>query len=221
MNTLKLLAVNPITKWFQWLFLLYKLKKNNKTLSFGYLAKADNCVFARENHIFPFAKLLNVEMGNFTYIGGNTSIKNTKIGHFTSIASDCRIGLGMHPTNLISTHPIFYSEKKEWSFHPEKKIEFEEYKEVYIGNDVWIGTNVIIVDGVKVGNGAVIAANAVVTKDVLPYEIVGGVPAKSIKFRFKSNEIEKLESIKWWNWDLDKIKKNKDKFNTVNVFLNE
>ncbi|MFD1294231.1 CatB-related O-acetyltransferase [Lutibacter holmesii] len=221
MEIFKLIAVNPMTKWFQWLLLRYKLKKKNKTLKFGYLAKAEDCVFSLENHIFPFARLFNVSIGNFTYVGGSTSIKNAKIGHFTSIAADCRIGLGIHPTNLISTHPVFYSNKREWSFFPKKRNDFEEYKDIYIGSDVWIGTNVIIVDGVKVGNGAIIAANAVVTKNVGPYEIVGGTPAKFIKHRFNSEKIKKLESIKWWDWDLNIIKKNKDKFLEVNTFFND
>jgi len=218
---LKLISINPITKWLQWLVMRYKLIKNNKTLSVGYMSNIFNSTFSIENHIFPFARLVNTHLGNFTYVGGSTNIKNAKIGHFCSIASDCRIGLGIHPIDFVSTHPAFYGPKHEWSIHPDKKIDVVEYKDVIIGNDVWIGTGAIIVDGVSIGNGAIIAANAVVTKDVPPYSIAGGVPAKIIKARFQVDEIKQLESIKWWDWEIDKIKKNITKFKSLNSFLND
>ena len=91
--------------------------------------------------------------------------------------------------------------------------------QVIIGNDVWIGANVIILPGVNIGHGAVIAAGAVVTKDVEPYAIVGGVPAKLIKYRFNAEERQKLLSIAWWNWSLDKIEKNIELFYQPQVFL--
>ena len=85
---------------------------------------------------------------------------------------------------------------------------FEEYKEIYIGNDVWVGTRVLIMGGVTIGNGAVVAAGAVVTKDVPPYAIVGGVPARVIKYRFPEDVIQKLEASKWWTLDDDTLKQN-------------
>lgn len=220
-TVLKLLSINPVTKWLQWLIMRYKLRKINKTLSVGYMSIVINSVFSQENHIFPYAKLLNVKLGKFTYVGGNTHIKNTSIGHFTSIASDCRIGLGIHPTNLVSTHPLFYASKHEWSITPIIKIKFKEYKDIIIGNDVWIGTRVTIVDGVKIGNGAIIAAGAVVTKDVPPYAIFGGVPAQLIKFRFPNEINQKIEESEWWNWEIAKIKEHKSKFLSQNDFIND
>jgi acetyltransferase-like isoleucine patch superfamily enzyme len=221
LSFIKILSINPITKWLQWLVMRHRLIKNNKTLSVGYMSIIFNSTFSIENHIFPFARLVNTHLGNFTYVGGNTSIKNAKVGHFCSIASDCKIGLGIHPTDFVSTHPAFYAPKKEWSIHPNEIVSVEEYQEIIIGNDVWIGTNAIIVDGVAIGNGAIVAANAVVTKDVPPYAIVGGVPAKIIKFRFQVHEINQLESIKWWDWEIDMIKKNISKFKSLNSFLDD
>lgn len=221
LHLIKLLSKNPITKWMQWMLLRYRLKKLNGTLSFGYMSKAVNSSFSTENHIFPFVNLYKVKLGNFTYVGGNTNIKNASVGHFTSIASDCRIGLGIHPTNFVSTHPLFYSSKHQWSVFPENEIDFDEYKDIKIGNDVWIGTRVVIIDGIKIGNGAIVAAGAVVTKDVEPYSIVGGIPAKFIKYRFCESKIKELQSIKWWDWNIQKIKKNINFFTDSNNFTED
>ena len=95
----------------------------------------------------------------------------------------------------------------------EQDIFFEEYETVTIGHDVWIGTRAIVLDGITVGNGAVIAANSVVTKDVPPYAIVAGVPAKIIKYRFNDDKINKLNDSKWWELDLNEIKQ---KINNLN-----
>ena len=97
-----------------------------------------------------------------------------------------------------------------------KKLDIDYTKSinnpVTIGNDVWIGANVCILPGISIGDGAVLAAGAVITKDVPPYAIVGGVPAKVIKYRFSEDIIKKLLKIKWWNWEEEKVKKNKDLF---------
>lgn len=217
---LKLVSINPITKWIQWIVMKNNLIKTNKTISIGYMSVIINSVFSNENHIFPYAHLFNVKLGNFTYVGGHSNLKNCTVGHFTSIASDCRIGLGIHPTNFISTHPLFYSSKQAWSISPKNKVDFKEYKEINIGNDVWIGTRVIIVDGIKIGNGAIIAAGAVVTKDVPAYAIVGGVPAKIIKYRFSNEIINTLDKSEWWNWNIKKIERHKYKFISESDFIN-
>ena len=140
-------------------------------------------------------------------MGKNCLVQNTSIGKFCSIANDVLIGLGNHPLDLLSTSPLFYRRNNplKISFLT-KEFEIIEYKPISIANDVWIGTRSIIMDGVSIGNGAVIAANSVVTKDVPPFAIVGGIPAKIIKYRFPENKIEEMLAQKWWIWDLDKIK---------------
>lgn len=218
MFQLKLIFVNPITKWLQWLVMQQKLVRKNPTLKVGYMSVIENCSFSMENHIFPYSKLINVQLGNFSYVGGNTRIQNTDIGHFCSIASDCRIGLGIHPLKMVSTHPSFYAPKHEWSIFPDRDINIIEYKKIEIGHDVWLGIGVIIVDGVKIGNGAIVAAGAVVTKNVPEYAIVGGVPASIIKYRFSDDKITLLKAIEWWKWDIRKIRDKNSLFVDLELF---
>ena len=143
---------------------------------------------------------------SYSYIGQKTHIHNASIGKFCSIGPEVRIGLGIHPTDLISSSPVFYSaSKQQVGFSFTDKQLFEEYENCTIGNDVWIGVRAIILDGVKIGDGAIIGANSVVTKDVAPYSIVGGVPAKHIRFRFGEEKINEINELQWWDWPIEKL----------------
>lgn len=153
---------------------------------------------------FKVEESAHVRIGDFSYgmpdVLDYNEGANLIIGKFCQIAPGVSVMLGgEHDTKLVSTYP----------FHLFK--EFEKYKNVpqkgdtVIGNDVWIGRDAKIMSGVTIGDGAVIAANAVVTKDVMPYTVVGGVPSKEIKKRFDSSVIEDLLKIKWWDWDYSDI----------------
>lgn len=139
------------------------------------------------------------------------------IGSFCSIADEVGIFVGRHgrhTVDYVSTYPIGMLFGKS-----EKSVQSKTTQgnlSVSIGNDVWVGRGAIIMAGVSIGDGAIIAARAVVNKDVSPYEVVGGTPAKKIKMRFDEETIEKLLSIKWWNWDDEKIAQNLNFFNTPN-----
>jgi acetyltransferase-like isoleucine patch superfamily enzyme len=152
-------------------------------------------------------------IGKHTYINKYCLIdRNTKsIGNFCSIAYGVKTGLGNHPTKWASTHPFAYD--KKYGFVSNSRA-FEEQTKEYciIGNDVWIGANAIILAGINVGDGAIVGANSLVTKDVAPYSIVAGTPARHIRYRFDETLIAKLLALKWWYWDDDKIKKNITKF---------
>ena len=166
-----------------------------------------NTIIHRNVHILENCNIINSEIQSFSYLGKNCIIQNASIGKFCSIANDVCIGLGKHPLDYFSTSPLFYRSQNTFKINLiEKDLQFEEYLPVSIGNDVWIGSRSLILDGVSIGNGSVIAANSVVTKDVAPYSVIGGVPAKHIKYRFNDNQISKLKNLKWWDMSLSQIK---------------
>lgn len=158
------------------------------------------------------------------------------IGRYCSINGTAKIW-NNHSTDCVTTHPfldypLFYPWEKqtqriEMISKYGKHFDNAEYensflrknKPVFIGNDVWIGANAILLPGVHIGNGAIIAAGAVVAHDVEPYAIVGGVPAKLIKYRYNKDIIQKFEKIQWWNWEHSKIEENIELFYQVDKFL--
>ena len=143
-------------------------------------------------------------IGDYSYTGANTIIKQTVIGKYCSISWNVSISGNVHEYICISSHP--FPLLKSFGFsETDEQLETEPIR---IGNDVWIGANVSVLPGVSVGDGAVIGAGAVVTKDVEPYTIVAGNPAKLIKCRFDDKQIQKLLSIKWWDWPVNEIKNN-------------
>ncbi|WP_227699043.1 CatB-related O-acetyltransferase [Spirosoma radiotolerans] len=145
---------------------------------------------------------------------------NTDIGKFCSIGPNVVSGMGIHPTNGISTHPAFYSSKKKSKITYCHSTFVEEHRPVHIGNDVFIGANVTILDGVKIGDGAVIGAGSVVSKDIPPYAIAVGCPIKIIKYRFPENIIDDLMSIKWWNQEDVTLMRAKEYFYDLEGFVN-
>lgn len=151
------------------------------------------------------------KIGKYSYIGNNSFVSDTDIGSFTSISTDCYIGGTSHPTDWVSTSPVFHKweniMKKNFARH-----EFEIFKRTTIGNDVWIGNRVMIKAGVKISDGAVVGMGSIVTKDIGPYEIWAGNPARMIRKRFEDETIDALEKMKWWEWDDNKIEKYAEKF---------
>ncbi|MEY8687692.1 CatB-related O-acetyltransferase [Bacteroides sp. AN502(2024)] len=153
----------------------------------------------KEAKVYAHAKIVNSKIGKYTYIGNHTTLVHVSIGNFCSVANECHIGMGTHTLNKLSTSPIF-TEKKNGTGHSwANKTTVYPFHRVKIGNDVWIGCRSLILGGVKIGNGAIIGAGAVVTKDVPPFAIVGGVPARIIRYRFDRDVIEELEHIQWWS----------------------
>lgn len=208
------------------LFNQYQNKRKYDVI-FGKGATASRTVFEGKNLMNNNASISSSYVGTATYISGYTSLSKVKIGRFCSIGQNVKNSLGIHPVDFVSTHPAFFSTKKQAGFTFVKNNEFKEHKFadennkylVVIGNDVWIGNNVVIMDGVTIGDGAIIGTGAVVTKDVLPYSIVGGVPAKLIRYRFNEITIRSLLSIKWWDKNIDWIKTNSLLFLDENEFV--
>lgn len=144
-------------------------------------------------------------IGFGSYTGTNTVIKNSVIGKYCSISWNVSIGGGNHDYKKVSLYTDYWYNR---TFGIDIQPIEGACKKTYIGNDVWIGAGANIINGVTIGDGAVIGASAVVTKDVPPYSIVTGVPAKCHKIRFSDEIISLLERIKWWDWPEEKIKEN-------------
>ena len=163
----------------------------------------------------------NSRIGKYTRVGINVEVNNAIVGNFSRIGRNTIIGPGSHPMNLLTSHNIFY--KKNSVGRPEwvGTIEFNEEKMIEIGHDVWIGLNCIIMDGVKVGDSSIVAAGAVVTKDIPPFAIAGGVPAKVIKYRFPQEIIDRLMEIQWWNLPDEEITKRINLWHTANPTLED
>lgn len=167
-------------------------------------------------------------LGYGSYIGDNCKI-SADIGNYTSVASNVNVITATHPiSKFVSTSPVFYSKKMQNGITYVNNVKYYEYlfydkkREigVDIGSDVWIAYGVTIVGGIKISDGAVILPNSTVVKDVLPFEIVGGTPAKHIKYRFDQSQIEKLNSIRWWEMEESFLNTYSDLFLDIDDFLN-
>ena len=208
-------------------YLIYKFKYRNKNVRLPFSARFSGTDFACEgSNVFGDNVIFKGEIGFGSYIGKN-SVLNAKIGRYCSISSNVYSISGIHPSSsFVSTHPSFYSTKKQAGFSYVERDLFSEdvfvdakRRVVEIGNDVWIGSNVLLMPGIHIGDGSIIASGAVVTKDVSPYSIVGGVPAKIIRYRFTGEQIEKLQGLKWWNRSPKWLKENAKYFDNIDQNL--
>ena len=166
------------------------------------------------------SQIVRSEFGRYSFCGYDCQIINCTVGAFTSISNNVVIGGASHPMDWVSMSPVFYkgrdSVKKKFS----NNIRKSDLRTI-VGNDVWIGESVLIKQGIKIGDGAVIGMGSIVTKDVEPYCVVAGNPAKVLKKRFNENIVELLISIKWWNFDDDKISRYAEFITDPNLFISE
>lgn len=172
--------------------------------------------------VYSGSTFYNSKLGRYSYVGYDSEVVNCEIGSFCSIANGFIAGGAKHPLEWLSTSPVFYDVSGGTNYHL-GHLTIEPTVRTYIGNDVWIGSRAIILQGVHIGTGAVVGAGAVavVTKDVPPYAVVAGCPAKIIKYRFDSDIICRLLKPEWWLLQDFQLKKLAKYMNSPNVFLVE
>lgn len=180
----------------------------------------NDCKIGKYVRLYSPYHISQAEIGDYTYIAQNSHISITTIGKFCSIGPNVVCGWGIHPTDGISTSPMFYSTMKQNGMTLSAENKIEERKGITIGNDVFIGANVTILDGVTIGDGAVIGAGAVVSKDIPPYAVAVGCPVRVIRYRFDQKTRDRLLDIKWWNFSDDKLQQIEQNEFDVETFIN-
>ncbi|WP_274706788.1 DapH/DapD/GlmU-related protein [Allorhizobium sonneratiae] len=180
-------------------------------------ARVSNSTLGRYTEVSERCRLDEVEMDDYSYIMQDGAVWCATIGKFANIAASARINAPNHPTWRATLHHFTYraADYFDGADIDENFFRWRRDNRVVIGHDVWIGHGVTVLPGVTIGNGAVIGAGAVVSKDVAPYTIVGGVPARVIKRRFSPETAERMERLAWWNWDHQKLHDALDDFRTL------
>jgi len=219
-ENLHIISKNPLTIYLRFLINWQRNQLKFQKFRQGYLSLVLNSEIEPNVCISSNVLVLDSSIGSFSYISEKTLITKTYIGRFCSVGPNCLFGWGIHPSQyFVSTHPIFYSTKKQAGITFADQDYIEERKLIQLGNDVWIGANVVVLDGVTIGDGAIIATGAVVNKDVPPYAIYGGVPAKLIRYRFEPEVIQDLINFQWWNKDKEWLKTNFRLFHKIDDFV--
>lgn len=197
-----------------------KLRKQYRRLILDSSSRVRDTTFGDHVLISERCELYRSNLGSHTYVAEGTCINDSDLGKFCSIGPRSMIGLAQHPSRgFVSTHPAFYLSAPHRNLDFVHTNRFAGFVRTTIGNDVWLGANTNIKGGLTIGDGAIVGAGAVVTKDVPPYAIVAGVPARIIRFRFTEDQIVRLQRFKWWDRDESWLIKHVELFADADQFL--
>lgn len=195
-----------------------KILKKEPTISTDSILR--DCTFGEFVEIGANNNIQESTIDSYSYTSENCQIIYSNIGKFVNIASYVRLNPGQHPSSRATQHHMLY--RREMFGFGENDLSFFDWRretKVEIGHDVWIGHNVTIMGGVTVHDGAVLGSGSIVTKDIPPYAIAVGNPARVIKYRFEQRVIEKLQKISWWNWNHETLNDRIDDFNDIEQFI--
>lgn len=184
----------------------------------------DGCNIS-DSHFGPYtavghgSRVAHSDFGAYSYCDRFCDIANSEIGKFSNIASYVRIGATDHPLDRASLHHFMYRSASYWADAEDDQAWFEKRRarRAHVGHDTWIGHNAQIKPEVRVGNGAVVASGAIVTRDVAPYSIVAGIPAKPVRARLDPDLAARIEALRWWDWSHDALRDALQDFRTLSV----
>jgi phosphonate metabolism protein (transferase hexapeptide repeat family) len=182
-------------------------------------AHVNASTIGRYTEIAERCKVSEAEIGDYSYMMQECEVWAARIGKFVNMASHVRLNATNHPTWRPTLHHFTYRANDYWSDADREEALFTWRRQnaVSVGHDVWIGHGATVLPGVTVGNGAVVGAGAVVSKDVAPYTIVGGVPARLIRERFDALTGERLDRLAWWDWSHAKLRDALDDFRSLDI----